>query len=123
MIASVPRCARTSNLAGIACCLLTQFSFVDLAEAAERQRLSANVPAFRAFVAGDQIATARLEVALQLAALDIGPTHDHGVNPFAPALIRKPDHGARGYRRMRRDDVLDFSGIDIFATRYDHVLE
>src|SRR5438445_13806942 len=98
MRASVPRCARANDLAGMAECLLAQFDLVDLAETAERQRLGANVPAFRALVAGDQITAVRLEIPPQLAALDVGSMHDYGVNPFTPARIRKPDHGAGDHR-------------------------
>src|SRR5580692_5635565 len=101
-----------NTLASMVGRLIAQFRLVDLAEAGPRQRLQANVPAFRAFVAGDQTTAARLDIPPQLTALDIGPAHDHGMNPLTPAFIGMPDQGAGDHREMRCDDALDLDGID-----------
>ncbi len=35
--------------------------------------------------------------------------HDDGTDPFAPSFVRQPDHRDVGHRRMRMEDVFDFS--------------
>ena len=39
-----------------------------------------------------------------------------GMDGLAPSLSGNADHGALRHRRMLRDDVLHFHGIDVLAT-------
>src|SRR5262245_24350915 len=100
---------------------LSQLALQDLAGAGERQRLVADLDAARAFVAGDQ----RLAELHQFVrhGLRAGLGHHGGVDLLTPALAGDADHVALRYRRVLRQRVLDFGGIDVLAAGDDHVLD
>src|SRR5258705_8305120 len=97
-----------------------QFALEHLAGARERKRFGSDVHAAWTFVAGYLPLAERDD----LSGMDVrARVRNHeGMDGLAPSLAGNADHGALRHRRMLRDDVLHFHGIDVLAAGNDHVL-